>query len=85
MAHVIAEPCIGTKNTACVAVCPTDAIHPRPDESDFPALDQLFIDPSSCIDCAQCVAVCPVNAIFQQNDLPPEWASYIEKNADYYE
>ena len=25
MAHVITEPCIGTKDTACVEVCPTEA------------------------------------------------------------
>jgi ferredoxin len=28
MAYVIAEPCIGTKDTACVDVCPVDCIHP---------------------------------------------------------
>ena len=26
MAYVIAEPCIGTKDTACVDVCPVDCI-----------------------------------------------------------
>jgi len=26
MAYVIAEPCIGTKDTACADVCPVDAI-----------------------------------------------------------
>ena len=25
MAHVITEPCIGTKDTACVEVCPVEA------------------------------------------------------------
>ena len=29
MAYVIAEPCIGTKDTACVDACPVDCIHPR--------------------------------------------------------
>ena len=28
MTFVIAEPCIGTKDTACVDVCPTGAIPP---------------------------------------------------------
>jgi NAD-dependent dihydropyrimidine dehydrogenase PreA subunit len=32
MAYVIAEPCVGTKDTACVDVCPVDCIHPRKDE-----------------------------------------------------
>jgi len=35
MAYVIAEPCIGTKDTACVDVCPVDCIHPRKDEANF--------------------------------------------------
>ena len=35
MAYVIAEPCIGTKDTACVDVCPVDCIHPRKDEPDL--------------------------------------------------
>ncbi len=26
MAHIIAEPCIGTKDAACVEVCPVDCI-----------------------------------------------------------
>ena len=35
MAHIIAQPCIGTKDTACVAVCPVDCIHPTKDDADF--------------------------------------------------
>ena len=35
MAYVIAEPCVGTKDTACVDVCPVDCIHPRKDEPKF--------------------------------------------------
>jgi hypothetical protein len=27
---------------------------------------------------------CPVKAIFPQEDLPAEWNSFIEKNAEYY-
>src|SRR5262245_22448065 len=34
MSHYIGEPCIGTKDSACVDVCPVDCIHPRPDEQD---------------------------------------------------
>ena len=29
MAYVIAEPCIGTKDIACVDACPVDCIHPK--------------------------------------------------------
>jgi NAD-dependent dihydropyrimidine dehydrogenase PreA subunit len=84
MAYVIAQPCIGVKDTACVDACPVDAIHPRPDEIGFAEVDQLFIDPGTCIDCDMCVDACPVNAIFSDLDLPAEWASFIEKNAAHY-
>ena len=55
MAYVINEPCIGTKDTSCVEVCPVDCIHPRPDEPGFDEADQLYIDPEECIDCDACV------------------------------
>ena len=29
MAYVFAEPCIGTKDTACVEARPVDCIHPK--------------------------------------------------------
>ena len=35
MAYVIAEPCIGTKDTACMDACPVDCIHPKKDEAGF--------------------------------------------------
>ncbi len=85
MAHIIAQPCIGTKDVSCVAVCPVDCIHPVADAENFDAVDQLFIDPDVCIDCGLCVDECPVQAIFPQEDLPAEWASFIEKNAAYFQ
>jgi len=84
MAFVIAEPCIGTKDTACVNVCPVDCIHPRQDEDTFEPAEQLYIDPDTCIDCGACVPECPVSAIFPLDDVPEEWRSYIDKNAAYY-
>ena len=84
MAYVIAEPCIGTKDTACVNVCPVDCIHPKKDEGDFAASDQLFIDPDTCIDCGACVPECPVSAIFPEPDLKDEWKSFTAKNAAYF-
>jgi ferredoxin len=33
VADIIAEPCIGTKDTACVDVCPLDCIHPAKDRA----------------------------------------------------
>ena len=70
MAYVIAEPCIGTKDTACVDVCPVDCIHPRKDEPGHEGEVQLYINPIECIDCGACVPVCPVTAIFAMEDLP---------------
>lgn len=84
MTHIIAEPCIGTKDTACVAVCPVDCIHPTKDDADFGTEEMLYIDPDTCIDCGLCVDECPVKAIFPEEDLPSEWASFIERNAAYY-
>src|SRR4051794_28561897 len=84
MAHIIAQPCIGTKDTACVAVCPVDCIHPTKENPEFEAAEMLYIDPDTCIDCGLCVDECPVTAIFPQEDLPAEWASFIEKNAEYF-
>ncbi|HUE54842.1 MAG TPA: ferredoxin family protein [Candidatus Udaeobacter sp.] len=84
MAYVIAEPCIGTKDTACVDVCPVDCIHPRKDEPGFEGETQLYIHPTECIDCGACVPVCPVTAIFALEDLPEKWASFTPINADWY-
>jgi ferredoxin len=84
MAYVIALPCIGVKDTACITVCPTDCIHPTQSEPGFASADQLFIDPDTCIDCGMCVDVCPVSAIFAQDDLPPEWQGFMAKNADHF-
>ena len=33
MTYIIAEPCIDTKDTACVDVCPVDCIHPTKNET----------------------------------------------------
>lgn len=89
MAYIIAEPCIDTKDTACVDACPVDCIHPKKDtEYDdgrpgFDDVPQLYIDPTECIDCGACVPVCPVSAIFEQDELPEKWQNYIEINAAY--
>ena len=84
MAYVIAKPCVGVKDTACVAVCPVDVIHPTRDEPGFAAADQLFIDPANCIGCGLCVEECPVRAIFPIDEVPAEWSEFIAKNAAYF-
>ena len=84
MAYVIAEPCIGTKDAACVDACPVDCIHPKKDEPQHTEKDMLYIDPVECIDCGACVPVCPVSAIFALDDLPEKWKEYAETNAKYF-
>ena len=85
MSYWIAEPCIGTKDTACVEVCPVDCIHPTKDDDDFEAAEQLYIDPETCIDCGACEPVCPVTAIFPDEELPEKWDSFKEKNTAYFQ
>ena len=85
MTYVICEPCIDVKDTACVDVCPVDCIHPTPDNEEFFEEEvQLFIDPEECIDCGVCEPECPVEAIYAEDDLPEEWESFTEKNADFF-
>jgi NAD-dependent dihydropyrimidine dehydrogenase PreA subunit len=84
MPFIIAEPCINTKDTACVDVCPVDCIHPTKNEAEFEAATQLYINPVECIDCGACEPACPVEAIFEQEALPDKWKSFIEVNANYF-
>ena len=84
MAYIIAEPCIGTKDTACVEVCPVDCIHPTKESAQFEAVEQLYIDNETCIDCGACEPVCPVTAIFPEEELPDKWKEYLETNAAYF-
>ncbi|MFB3905311.1 MAG: ferredoxin family protein [Acidobacteriota bacterium] len=85
MAFIICQPCIGTKDTACVDACPVDCIHPRKDEETFDPAAQLYIDPQECIDCGACVPECPVDAIFPEDEVPSQWHEYIEINKRWYE
>jgi len=84
MTFIITEPCIGTKDTACVDVCPVDCIHPTKDEPDFEKEEMLFIDPDECIDCGACEPACPVEAIFEEDAVPDQFKDYIPKNYDWY-
>ena len=71
MPFIITDPCIGTKDTACVDVCPVDCIHPRKDEAEFESMNMLYIHPEECIDCGACVPACPVAAIYDSPDSTP--------------
>ena len=76
MPFIVTENCIKCKYTDCVEVCPVDCFHEGP--------NMLVIDPDECIDCTLCEPECPVEAIFAEEDLPEEWNSYIEINANYF-
>ena len=77
MTYIISEPCIGTKDASCVAVCPVDCI--------YEGEDQNYINPAECIDCGACEPECPVTAIFADDSLLEYWASYTAKNANFFD
>ena len=84
MPFIITDPCIETKDTACVDVCPVDCIHPRKDEAEFAQATMLYIHPEECIDCGACVPACPVAAIYESPDATPATQKdLIEANAVY--
>jgi ferredoxin len=84
MPFIITDPCIGTKDTACVDVCPVDCIHPRKDEPEFAQTQMLYIHPDECIDCGACVPACPVAAIYDSPDsTPASQKALIDANAVY--
>ena len=74
MAHVVTAPCNDCKYTDCCVVCPVECFYQ--DEK------MLYIHPNDCIDCEACVPECPVEAIYAEANLPPQWVSYTELNAE---
>jgi NAD-dependent dihydropyrimidine dehydrogenase PreA subunit len=84
MAYVITEPCIGSKDASCYEACPVDAIHPSPDDPKCDEHEQLYIDPTECIDCGACEPACPVEAIFPEDEVPDEWHEYVEVNQRFF-
>ena len=82
MAYVILQHCCN--DAACVAACPADCIHPRPDERSYATTEMLYIDPDGCVDCGCCYDVCPVDAIVSDYDLRSDQLVFSELNAAYY-
>jgi ferredoxin len=74
MAHIVTQPCFGCRYTDCVVVCPVECF--------YEGEKMLYIHPDECIDCEACVPECPVEAIFHQDNVPEEWTSYVELNAE---
>ena len=79
MTYIIAEPCIGVKDAACVDACPVDCIHFEEGKDRM-----LYIEPDECIDCGACEPECPVEAIFTEEDVPDEWKPYTEINVQWF-
>ena len=95
MSYIIAEPCVGTCDTACVEVCPVDCIHGPYDTEGSGAeakvdgfvpkdTDSLYINPDECIDCGACEPACPVEAIYSEDELPEEYEDSLLQNAEYF-
>src|SRR4029453_87441 len=74
MTHIIAEPCIGTKDPACVDVCPVDCIYGKNED-----WEMLYMHPEECIDCGLCIDACPVEGIFPLEEVPDKWKRFIPK------
>lgn len=89
MSYVITDKCVAVCDTACVTVCPVDAIHGSLQVAAALALPpaertQMFIDPDICICCEACESACPVGAIYDESSVPAEHAAAIEKNAAFF-
>lgn len=79
MSHIITEPCVGVKDTACVDVCPVDCIYGKGED-----YEALYINPDECIDCGLCVDACPVQAIYPFEEVPGKWHDWPRKNYEHF-
>ena len=76
MTYVIALPCVDLKDKSCIDECPVDCI--------YEGERALYIHPDECVDCGACEPVCPVEAIYYEDDLPTQFAPYLQDNADFF-
>ena len=81
MPYVITELC--TRDGACAEVCPVECIVAGP-EDDAEWGMAYWIDPDTCIDCGACGPECPTDAIFPDDEVPDEYAEWIDKNRAFY-
>ncbi|KQW45024.1 hypothetical protein ASC77_19765 [Nocardioides sp. Root1257] len=82
MTFVITPGCCS--DASCVSVCPVQCIRPRPGDPDFLTVEQLYIDPATCIDCQACMDECPIDAVHADYDMPEEFGDLLAINADYF-
>ena len=87
MAHVVTSPCVGTRDTACMKVCPVNCFYDVPlSELGLEGGDKmLIINPDECIDCGLCVPECPVAAIFPLDDVPETDKHFNDINKNWFE
>lgn len=80
MTYVICEPCVDVKDSECADICPCDSIRPHPtlESDEYDAVNQLYIDPETCIECGVCEAECP------DENVPNPWKHFTQINADYF-
>ncbi len=91
---VVTSKCIGTRDTACMKVCPVNCFYDVPlkdlglqEPADAtPELKKmLIINPDECIGCSVCEPECPVNAIFDLNAVPDEETAFIDINKNWFD
>jgi ferredoxin len=97
MSYIIGNKCISVCDTACVKVCPVDAINgPKLVDGVGSEVEnmtkeelvglQLYINPDQCIDCGACVPECPEDAIYKDEDeaIALGDSESVEKNYGFY-
>jgi Fe-S-cluster-containing hydrogenase component 2 len=65
--------------SACVNICPTNAISLKPDENGFV---YPYINENVCIECRLCNKVCAYQNVLVNNNLPLETYVAINRNED---
>jgi ferredoxin len=97
MSYIIGNKCVSVCDTACVKVCPVDAINgPKilkglgqevasMSKEELTGM-QLYIDPDVCIDCGACLIECPVSAIYKDEDEAIYFndEESVHKNYEFY-
>ena len=79
MAYIITEPCIGTKDTACVDVCPVDCIHAER-RAGFRNRPRCCLHPDEGIERRLRTRV-PGRGHYSLDETPHKWADFIHLNA----